>query len=140
MRRAAARIAAVLLLLAAFGAGGGSAFAKQLSSPTLTPSSPVPTAFTTTPTTAVDPNALSTPPSPSIPPPGHRLTSKRAIAIAERVAKIERVRREHRGAYPTAYTKGTAQWQVSIFSKDRKELGQVTIDDASGAVLEAWTG
>jgi hypothetical protein len=140
MRRTAARIAAVLLLLAGLSAGSGSAFAKQLSTPTLAPSSPVPTAFTTTPTTAVDPNKLSTPPSPSIPPPGHRLTSKRAIAIAERVQKIARVRREHRGAYPTAYTKGTAQWQVSIFSKDRKEIGQVTIDDASAAVLEAWTG
>lgn len=141
MIRAAARIAAAVLLFAALGAGGGSAFAKQVSAPALAPSSPVPTAFTTTPTTVVDPNALSTPPSPSIPPPGRRLTSKRAIAIAERVAKIQRVRREHRGAYPTAYTKGTAQWQVSIFTaRDRKEIGQVTIDDASGAVLEAWTG
>jgi hypothetical protein len=141
MRSTAARIAAVLLLLAALGAGSvTAASAKQLSTPTLAPASPVPTAFTTTPPTAVDPNALSTPPSPSIPPPNHRLTSKRAIAIAELVPKIARVRREHLGAYPTAYTKGTTQWQVSIFSRDRKELGQVTIDDLTGVVIEAWTG
>lgn len=136
MTRAAARIAAAVLLLAALLASG--AAAAQLPAPTVAPAGSTPAATTATTT---DPNALSTPPSPSIPPPGHRLTSKRAIAIAEAVPKIARVRREHRGAYPTAYTKGAAQWQVSIFSaRDRVELGQVTIDDASGAVLEAWTG
>lgn len=131
MIRTAARIAAVLLLLAALHAS--SAAAASLPAPALT------TAATSV--TATDPNALATPPSPSIPPPGHRLTSKRAIAIAERVPKIARVRREHRGSYATAYTKGATQWQVSIFTaRDRREVGQVAIDDASGAVLEAWTG
>jgi hypothetical protein len=140
MIRAAARIAAAVLLLAALLAS--CAGAAQLPAPQFGSSSSPSVAATTAPTaTAADPNALSTPPSPSIPPPGHRLTSKRAIAIAEAVPKIRRVRREHRGSYPTAYTKGATQWQVSIFSaRDRIELGQVTIDDASGAVLEAWTG
>ncbi len=140
MIRAAARIAAAVLLLAALLASGASA--AQLPAPQFGSSStPSVAATTATTATAADPNALATPPSPSIPPPGHRLTSKRAIAIAEAVAKIRRVRREHRGSYPTAYTKGATQWQVSIFSaRDRVELGQVTIDDASGAVLEAWTG
>jgi hypothetical protein len=134
MIRAAARIAAAFLLLAAL-AGGASA--AGLPAPALTST---PQTGTTTVTTATDPNALETPPSPSIPPPGHRLTSRRAIAIAELVPKVERVRREHPGSYPTAYTKGATQWQVSIFSRARAELGQVTIDDASGGVLEAWTG
>jgi hypothetical protein len=140
MIRAAARIAAAVLLLAALLASG--AGAAELPAPTFAPAAGSAAAATTaTGTTATDPNALSTPPSPSIPPPGHRLTSKRAIAIAEAVPKIARVRREHRGSYPTAYTKGTTQWQVSIFSaRDRVELGQATIDDATGAVLEAWTG
>jgi hypothetical protein len=140
MIRAAARIAAAVLLLAALLAS--SAAAAELLPPTLGGSTAGGLATTTTPgTTATDPSALLTPPSPSIPPPGHRLTSKRVIAIAEALPKIRRVRREHRGSYPTAYTKGTGQWQVSIFSaRDRVELGQVTIDDASGAVLEAWTG
>jgi hypothetical protein len=143
MTRAAARIAAAALLLAALLASG--AAAAELTAPALTPSASSPlsgSAGTAAGSpTATDPNALATPPSPSIPPPGHRLTSRRAIAIAERVPKIERIRREHRGSYPTAYTKGTAQWQVSIFTaRDRREIGQVTVDDASGAVLEAWTG
>jgi hypothetical protein len=137
MTRAAARIAAAALLLAALCTS--TAAAVELPAPTLAGSSASPA--TSSATTAADPNALQTPPSPSIPPPGHRLTSKKALAIAERVPKVARVRREHRGSYPTAYTKGAAQWQVSIFTaRDRREIGQVTIDDASGAVLEAWTG
>ena len=145
MTRAAARIAAAVLLLAAIAIPPAGAAAAELPAPALAPSASSPLSGQatggTTATTSTDPNALATPPSPSIPPPGHRLTSKGAIAIAERVPKIERIRRDHRGAYPTAYTKGTAQWQVSIFTaRDRREIGQVTIDDASGAVLEAWTG
>jgi hypothetical protein len=137
MIRAAARIAAAVLLLAALLTSA--AAAAGLRTPTLAPSASSPVSGLAT--TSTDPNALTTPPSPSIPPPGHRLTSKRAIAIAERVPKIERIRREQHGAYPTAYTKGATQWQVSIFTaRGRKEIGQVTIDDASGAVLEAWTG
>jgi hypothetical protein len=143
MTRAAARIAAAVLLLATLCASD--AAAARIPAPTVAPSASSPVSgqptLGTSGTTAADPNALQTPPSPSIPPPGHRLTSKRAIAIAERVPKIARVRRAHPGSYPTAYTKGGAQWQVSIFTaRDRREIGQVTIDDASGAVLEAWTG
>ncbi|HET6449236.1 MAG TPA: hypothetical protein VFG31_09010 [Conexibacter sp.] len=142
MRRAAARIAAAILLLVALLSGSAAATPAQLPIPTLAPSAGTPATSTSTGTTpATDPNALSTPPSPSIPPPGHRLTSRKAIAIAERIPKIERVKREHPGSYPTAYTKGASQWQVSIFTaRDRREIGQVTIDDGSGAVLEAWTG
>lgn len=146
MIRAAARIAAAVLLLAAwaFAAPAASVAAESLSVPGITPAATAgvtpTTATATTAATAVDPNALSTPPSPSIPPPGRRLTSKRAIAIAELVPKIARVRREHNGSYATAYTKGTLQWQVSIFSRERAEIGQVTIDDLTGAVVEAWTG
>ncbi len=138
MTRTAARVVAVILLLALLAS---SAAAAQLPVPTLAPSAVAPAGGMTTAPTATDPNALSTPPSPSIAPPGHRLTANRAIAIAEAVPKIRRVRREHRGSYPTAYTKGATQWQVSIFSaRGRTELGQVTIDDATGLVLEAWTG
>lgn len=137
MTRAAARIAAVVLLLAAAaGPAAAAPPAPAVSSPLLTTSSPV----TGTASTSADPNALATPPSPTIPPPGRRLTSRRAIAIAEIVPKIVRLRAEHPGAYPVAYTKGATQWQVSIFSRDRAEIGQVTIDDFSGGVLEAWTG
>lgn len=142
MTRAAALTAAVVLLLAALAASPAAAAALV---PPAASSPAAPTAGLSAPslataTTTADPNALSTPPSPSIPPPGHRLTSKRAIALAELLPKIQRIRREHPGAYPVAYTKGATQWQVSIFSRDRVELGQVTIDDLTGGVLESWTG
>jgi len=140
MRRAAGRaVAAALLFAALFAVPAVAASAARLPTPAVIPSSAAPVLATGT--TATDPSALGTPPSPSIAPPGHRLTADRAIAIAEAVPKIKRVRRQHPGAYPVAYTKGAAQWQVSVFSRDRRrELGQVTIDDASGVVLEAWTG
>jgi hypothetical protein len=144
MTRAAARIAAVALLSAVgLAAPCALAPAAEVLSPPLVGSSSAPASpatGTVTATTATDPNALATPPSPSIPPPGRRLTSKRAIAIAELVPKIRRVRREHPGAYPVAYTKGSTQWQVSIFFRDRAEIGQVTIDDLTSGVVEAWTG
>ncbi len=131
MRWAAALLAAVVLLTAPAAVQAAEATGSLGSvAPQLQP----------TTAAATDPNALSTPPSPSIPPPGHRLTSKQVIATAETVPKIARVQREHPGSYPTAYTKGTTQWQVSIFGKGGAELGQVTIDDLTGGVLEAWTG
>ena len=79
------------------------------------------------------------PDSQTKPPSGYRLNAKQAIAIAERDEKViaERSKRE---LVEYAYEKGPVrQWQVSYFG-DGKELVQVTIDDATGAVLESWTG
>jgi hypothetical protein len=39
-----------------------------------------------------------------------------------------------------AFLKGPFQWQVSYYSRAGKEIAQVLIDDATGSVLEAWTG
>jgi hypothetical protein len=51
------------------------------------------------------------------------------------------VRAEYRGSYGGAYLKGPFRWQVSYFSRGgKKEIGQVTIDDISGRVLEQWSG
>ncbi|MDW5593266.1 glycosyltransferase family 87 protein [Conexibacter stalactiti] len=150
---AAALLAALALLLAPALTGAqtpavtGTGATSVAVPPPLVSSTPLggsqtPLATTTTTATAraTDPNALATPPSPSIPPPGFRLTSRQATAIADAVPKIRRVVAEHPGAYPTAYTKGTAQWQVSYFDRKRSEIGQVTLDDLTGAVREAWTG
>jgi hypothetical protein len=142
MRWAAALIAAVALLPAPVSASAYATSVPQALSPPL-PTHPTAAALTTSATgvsATTDPNELLTPPSVSIPPPGHRLTAQRAIAIAEAVPKIVRVRREHPGAYPTAYEKGATEWQVSIFSRTRQEIGQVAIDDTTGVVIEAWTG
>jgi hypothetical protein len=40
---------------------------------------------------------------------------------------------------PTAYTRGTGRWQVSFF-RDGRELVQVQVDDATGAITEQWSG
>jgi hypothetical protein len=63
------------------------------------------------------------------------------LAIAEALPKMKAVRKDHPGSYDGAYLKGPFRWQVSFFSKKgAKEIGQVIIDDASGRVLEQWTG
>lgn len=94
---------------------------------------------TTAATTQTDPNALSTPSRMDERPPLHRLTGNQAQHIAERVEKIRQECAKYRRTTVSVYEKGSDRWQVSFFA-DGKEIGQVTIWDASGAVLEAWTG
>ncbi len=75
------------------------------------------------------------------PPAGRQLSSNRAIAIASALAKMRSVRARYKGSYGGAYLKGPGRWQVSFFSANGKtEIGQVIIADASGHVLEQWTG
>jgi hypothetical protein len=76
------------------------------------------------------------------PPPGHRLTGRQALHIAAGVRKTAAERRRHRGTFATVYMKGADRWQVSWSRPGRpaKEIAQVIVDDATGAVLEAWTG
>jgi hypothetical protein len=63
------------------------------------------------------------------------------LSIAEALPKMRAVRRKYPGSYAGAYFKGPLRWQVSFFSKrGAKEIGQVIIADASGRVLEQWTG
>ena len=99
-------------------------------------------AQTATATTAADPNALVRPTELDVPPFGHRLTPRQALEIARRVPRIADMLARHRGYTEEAYEKGVTRWQVSYFDagEPRREIGQVLIDDASGAVLEAWTG
>jgi hypothetical protein len=75
-------------------------------------------------------------------PAGRRLTGEQVQRIAGRVPKIRRETAKHRGSFPNVYTKGPGRWQVSFFNRDKpaKEIAQVYVDDASGAVTEAWTG
>jgi hypothetical protein len=72
-------------------------------------------------------------------PPYHVRTPNQVIVIAARIPSIAAAIRANRGAYPVAYEKGPAQWQVSYFSPAGKEVAQVLIDDATGRVREAWT-
>jgi len=92
----------------------------------------------------VSPNALVHPSRDDVPPQGHRLTARRVRAVADKIAKVRRARREYPGATREVFLKGAGRWQVSYFAKTRpgaprKEIAQVLIDDHSGRVLEAWT-
>lgn len=93
-------------------------------------------------TTAADEGAESpVPVSPStLPYPGRRLSSDRVLQIADRLPEMRRERARHRGSYGGAYLKGPGRWQVSYFARGGKEIGQVIISDATGRVLEQWTG
>jgi hypothetical protein len=94
-------------------------------------------AATTATTTSESPVPVA--PS-SIPPVGRRLSSDEVLEIAGRLPKMRRERARYRGSYDGAYLKGPARWQVSYFAHGGKEIGQVIIADASGRVLEQWTG
>jgi hypothetical protein len=81
------------------------------------------------------------PVAPSIVPPiGRRLSPDDVLEIANRLPKMRRVRAKYPGSYGGAYLKGPAHWQVSYFSRKGSEIGQVIISDATGRVLEQWTG
>ncbi|MFI5037396.1 MAG: glycosyltransferase 87 family protein, partial [Solirubrobacterales bacterium] len=80
-------------------------------------------------------------PASDTPPAGRRLSANRILAIAGALSKMRAIRREYPGSYGGAYLKLPFHWQVSYFSRNgKKEIGQVIIDDASGRVLEQWTG
>ena len=62
------------------------------------------------------------------------------MRIAEVLPKVRAERAHYPGSYGGAYLKGPGRWQVSYFSRKGKEIVQVYIADASGRVLEQWTG
>jgi hypothetical protein len=82
---------------------------------------------------------LRFPPSKTEPPPGFRLSADRVTAIADREPKVVAERRERGELEPRTYLNGDGAWQVSYF-EGGKERAQVHVDDATGAVTEAWTG
>ncbi len=47
---------------------------------------------------------------------------------------------EHPRIEPTTYTTENQRWHISWFNKRDKEVAQVIIDDASGEIVEQWTG
>ena len=97
---------------------------------------------TTTTTVTTDPNAPVLVTSQTTPPKGYRLTAAQVERIAAASLAIRAELRRHPQATVYEYTKGPGQWQVSWFSPGRHEveLAQVYVDDATGAVTQAWTG
>jgi hypothetical protein len=98
------------------------------------------TAMSSSPTTATDPEAPIPVAASDTPPVGRRLSSNRVLEIADALPKMRAVRARYRGSYGGAYLKGPTRWQVSYFSKQGKEIGQVIIADYTGHVIEQWTG
>src|SRR5436190_3032738 len=97
---------------------------------------------TRTVTKTVDANALTTPTRLDRPPTDHKLTGVRARAIAGRVEKVIAERDRYPRSTSAVFLKGSTRWQVSYYDTPRRkhEIAQVLVDDATGAVLEAWTG
>jgi glycosyl transferase family 87 len=78
------------------------------------------------------------PPSQTEPPKYFERSGVEVARIAERASKVREAERDG-PLQPTSYTRGLGRWQVSFF-RDRKEVVQVQVDDASGAILEQWSG
>ena len=117
MRRAAALGAAVALLLAVAAALAPGAGAQELRSPG---------SFDAKPDL-------------------HQRTAREVAGIAGRVPEVRDELERFEGETRDVYLKGATQWQVSWFARQRRgdprrEIAQVTVDDRSGAVLEAYTG
>ncbi len=72
-------------------------------------------------------------------PVGFRMTAQQVRRVANRATKVRSERPKHRRFHPNAYTRGPGQWQVSYFD-GKDEVAQVRVDDATGAILEQWTG
>jgi hypothetical protein len=88
--------------------------------------------------------AVSTGPVPVapsvVPYPGRRMSPDEVLHIAEALPVVRRERARNPGAYGGAYLDGPGRWQVSFFSRRAKEIVQIHIADATGRVLEQWTG
>jgi hypothetical protein len=67
-----------------------------------------------------------------------KISSKEAIAIANRDPKVVGEKREHRQLGPSAELK-EGKWEVAYFEAG-DELALVLVDSHSGEVLESWTG
>jgi hypothetical protein len=93
-----------------------------------------------TTTTVTNPEAPVPVEASDTPPVGRFLSANHVLEIANRLPKMRAVRAKYPGSYGGAYLKGPIHWQVSYFSKQGKEIGQVVIADRTGRVLEQWTG
>ncbi len=70
-------------------------------------------------------------------PPGFELSGSDAIAIADATATVRDERAESPAMRPRVATRGSDRWQVDYY-EGGTDVAQVVIDDATGAVLEAW--
>ena len=78
------------------------------------------------------------PASETKPPPLFDRSARAVERIAARSGDVRAARRDG-SLDPVAYTRGAGRWQVSFFH-DGREMVQVHVDDATGAIVESWAG
>ncbi len=78
------------------------------------------------------------PASETKPPPLFDRSARAVERIAARSGDVRAARRDG-SLDPVAYTRGAGRWQVSFF-RDGREIVQVHVDDATGAIVESWAG
>ena len=78
------------------------------------------------------------PASETEPPPLFDRSAREVERIAVRSGDVRTARRDG-SLDPVAYTRGAGRWQVSFF-RDGLEVVQVHVDDATGAIVESWSG
>jgi hypothetical protein len=61
------------------------------------------------------------------------------MQIADGLAVVRKERSKYSRSHRVAFLKGFDRWQVSYYS-GKKEIAQVIVADATGGVVEAWTG
>jgi hypothetical protein len=136
VRGAAAPLLAVLAL--------AGVLAGILAAPAVAPAQSQAPTSTILPTAPSDPNELSRVDSLAGTPLGHRLVGQQALVIAARSKKVQKALEKYPTAKPEVFLKGPNDWQVSWFTPGtgdaRKEIAQVKVNDATGAIIEAWTG
>jgi len=83
-------------------------------------------------------------PSPTTVPPGFSLSPRDAVAVADAVAAVRRVRRTHPGVRPSVaiptYLGPRPRWEVGYARPGGSRLVEVHVDGRSGRVMETWTG
>jgi hypothetical protein len=71
------------------------------------------------------------------PPPDFELTGADVVAIADVTATVRDERAESPGMRPRVATRSDGRWQVDYYA-DGVAVAEVVVDDATGAVVEAW--
>jgi Glycosyltransferase family 87 len=83
---------------------------------------------------------LRVPPSQGKPPPGFRLTAGQVAAIAAEPVRSDVTEARRIRVRTRLGSDGRNQWQVDFFEASGNDAAQVVVDDASGDVVERWTG
>ncbi|HEX6587157.1 MAG TPA: hypothetical protein VF052_10425 [Solirubrobacterales bacterium] len=78
-------------------------------------------------------------PPPLTPPPGLEFDAQRVASIAARAVPGEAADSDRARIRTRLGSEGQGEWQVDFF-EDGDGLAQVVVDDASGEVVEKWTG